>query len=186
MRIAFTGSHSTGKTTLIDGYVAANADTHIQVIRGIARGVISRGFNLGKQSTIDGWTNYIGDQLRAERIAASAKQGMLLSDRTVLDAVAYAKTNRALLNSATPQYFIDMLLEIALREALFYDLYVFCPVEFPMLADGIRDEDESYRRHVGDVILALLNDHHIPHVVLSGDANSRLRAFAVAVAGDKA
>lgn len=184
-KIALAGSHSTGKTTLIRDFCAQQGTDKVYVISGIARGVIARGFQLGKGSTVEAWINYIGDQFRAERIAATATWNVLLSDRTAIDALAYALVNRDLLGATIPSYFIDMLLEVALRESAFYDLYAFFPVEFPMASDGIRDEDEGYRSRVGDAILRILEENKVKFLTISGTRESRLFSLTGAVAGHR-
>ena len=112
-----------------------------------------------KNSTVDAYSNYILDQLREERLAMEQDWDLLMSDRTVLDAAGYALANRDLPRPFVPQYFIEMLIEVWLREALFYDLYVFLPVEFDMVEDGIRPIDEEYRKSVSQQVLSLLERH---------------------------
>jgi nicotinamide riboside kinase len=181
MRIAITGAHSTGKTTLIDRFSELYPAKRLHVIRGVARGVIARGFLMGKASTVDGWINYIGDQLRAERQSNLASFDLLFSDRTVLDALGYALANRNMLKQEIPGYFVDMLLEIALRQTQFYDLYAFIPIEFPMTPDGVRDEDEAYRSRVSDEIHGVLAAHNINYVKLKGSVDGRSAALWAAV-----
>lgn len=163
MRIAFAGSHSTGKTTLISFIESrvseVKPDLDIRKITNIPRQVIARGFPMEKNSTVDAYSNYILDQFREERLAMEQGCDFLMSDRTVLDAAGYALANRDLPRPFVPQYFIDMLIEVWLREALFYDRYVFLPVEFEMVADGVRPVDEEYRRSVSRQILSLLERH---------------------------
>jgi len=184
MKIAFTGAHSTGKTTLIDMVVHANKDRQIIAITNIARGVIARGFRLGKQAHIPGYVNYIRDQLKAEREALNQSFNVLLSDRTVLDAVAYSMINKQLLRSDVPDYFIEMLSEIWLLESQFYDLYVYCPIEFPIVQDGVRDNDEKYRAAVSNQIGSLLKERSINYIAISGSPEVRLQTLQQYLQGE--
>ena len=183
MRIAFAGSHSTGKTTLISFFETRvrekNPSLKITKISNIPRQVIARGFPMEKNSTVDAYCNYILDQFREERLAMEQGCDLLMSDRTVLDAVGYALTNRDIPRPFVPQYFIDMLIEVWLREALFYDLYVFLPVEFDMVQDGVRPVDERYRQSVSLQIQRLLTQHlQDRFLIASGSVEQRFKVLS--------
>lgn len=179
--IAFVGSHSSGKSTVIDEYTRAHSGQRLRVISGLPRAIIDRGFPLEKNATVDSFTNYVRDQLRKERMVGVGEVDLLLSDRTVLDAAAYAKVNAALPRPSVPSYFVEMLLEVALLEAARYDLFVYCPVEFPMTPDPFRPSDEPYRERVGLQIRAFLDEHTLPYVTASGDVSDRLSKIVRAI-----
>lgn len=172
--LAFIGSHSTGKTTLIEMVSANFAGSRVTVIKNVARGVIARGFPLAQGSTTNSFVNYVRDQLREERKALEQGYDILLSDRTILDAISYATTNKALLGSDIPDYFIEMLYEVWHLEAKLYNYYVFCPVEFPMVMDGVRIPGEEYRTSVGNKMAELLVQLNVPYLVASGTPDNRL------------
>lgn len=172
--IAFTGSHSTGKTTLIKQFVDHHTCLRMSVIEGITRAIIHRGFPLAKDSNVDSYTNYIRDQLHANRKLRVVQPDILISTRTVLDAAAYARVNSHLPRPFVPEYFIEMLFEIALLEAKQFDLFIYCPVEFPMEQEEVRPNDETYRKDVGTQIHAFLVENRIPFLEVSGDVTDRL------------
>ncbi|TKJ35670.1 MAG: hypothetical protein CEE38_13735 [Planctomycetes bacterium B3_Pla] len=174
--IAFTGSHSTGKSTLITQFVDHHSHSRlrISVIEGITRAIISRGFPLAKNSNVDSYTNYVRDQLCTARKLSATQPDILISNRTVLDAASYARVNSSLPRPFVPEYFIDMLYEIALLEAKQFDLFVYCPVEFPMAQDEVRPSDEAYREEVGAQIRVFLVENRIPFLEVSGDVTTRL------------
>ena len=182
-KLAFVGTHSSGKSTLIDAYLAEETGTSVEVIRGIARAVVKRGFPLAKGSTVDSYTNYIRDQLSQERQLADSKADLLFSDRTVLDAASYARVNSGLPRPFVPDYFVEMLLEVALLEARRYDLFVYCSAEFPMVPDPFRPEDEPYRQKVGDQVRKFLEEHGLPHINATGDVPTRLEILKDAIGG---
>lgn len=173
IRIAIVGSHSVGKTTLAERLLSRNPST-IELITGIPRQIIARGFPMGKKSTVDAYVNYVRDQLKAERIAKNSEKRLVISDRTSLDANAYAHVNLTIDAPAVPDYFIDMLHEIWLREAEFYDLLVYIPVEFPMHVDGIRDIDEKYRNDVSEKIEQILVESGHSFITLRGSVKERV------------
>lgn len=182
-KLAFVGTHSSGKSTIIDAFLAEEKGKSVEVIRGIARNVVKRGFPLEKGSTVDSYTNYMRDQLRQERQLLTSQADFLFSDRTVLDAASYAKVNAELPRPFVPDYFVEMLLEVALLEARRYDLFVYCPAEFPMVSDPFRPEDEPYRQKVGNQIRNFLKEHNLSYITATGDVGARVKILKDAIRG---
>jgi nicotinamide riboside kinase len=179
VKIALTGSHSTGKTTLLNEVVRRNDRLKIVSITETARIVIEKGFPMAKDATVDSYINYVNEQLKAELDAANRKFDILISDRTILDAVAYSQVNKNLTDDPfIPAYVIEMLERVWLVEKEFYDFYVYCPVEFPLVFDGVRDEDSAYQKMVGEQLKMLLEKNNIRHYVVSGSVNQRHDALA--------
>jgi len=169
---AITGSHCTGKSTLVNA-IKSKLDISVFTIQEIARGVINRGFPLGKEATLDAYANLIADQLEIENLGFSSNREVLISDRTLLDTLSYAEVNQTL-GRGVPAYVINLLKQICLLEAQRFELYVYLPIEFPNVSDGIRDEDEKYRELVSLCILNNLKLLQIPYVSLSGSKEERL------------
>ncbi len=177
IRIAFVGSHSTGKTTLLN-YCKEQLSERLYSIEDVPRRIIARGFPMGPYAVVDSFVNYVRDQLQAEReSAASRNKEWLVSNRTILDAVAYACANKALPRPFIADYFVEMLEEVARLEVKFYDLYVEFPVCFPMTADPVRPEGEDYRMWVGREISRLLSLFNVPHVSVTGTTAERYRTL---------
>jgi HD superfamily phosphohydrolase/nicotinamide riboside kinase len=172
-RIAMVGSHSTGKTTLLNHLRNRCGAVRLVTIEEIARRLIALGFPMGKNTVVDSWVSFIDEQLRQERVLNSEPFDLLVSDRTVMDAAAYSLVNRSLPRPFIPPYFVSMVREIAFREAGYYDLYAYCPIEFAMHADGIRDEDEEYRSDVDRAVRQLLEEAGLDFVVLTGSVEER-------------
>ena len=175
-RIAFVGSHSTGKTTLLR-YCQEQFEGRLHTIEDLSRRIIARGFPMGPYAVVDSFVNFVRDQLYAERESHAVEEAWLISNRTVLDAVAYACANKDLPRPFIPDYFIEMLEEVARLEAGFYDLYVEFPVLFPMTQDGIRPEGE------GTDISRLLNTFGVPRISVAGTTAERCRSLVEQVQG---
>ena len=174
MRIAFTGTHGTGKTTLLHDVIEQRSnDDSFGYITEVARGIIERGYPLNAEANTDSYIHYINDQLIAERNIADYK--LFISDRTLLDPLAYALINRDLPRPYIHDYFIDMMKNVWLLEKERYDLYIHFPVEFPMMFDGVRPADEEYRISIDRMINRLLNEYYVNFVTISGDMNERKR-----------
>lgn len=174
MNIALTGSHSTGKTTLLNEVVRRNNKYKIVSITETARIVIEKGFPMAKDATVDSYINYVNEQLKSELNTSKIKYDILISDRTILDAVAYSQVNKKLTNDPyIPTYVIEMLEKVWLIEKEFYDFYVYCPVEYPLIFDGVRDADCVYQKTVSAQLKILLEKNNIKHYVISGNVDQR-------------
>lgn len=177
MRIAFTGTHVTGKTTLLNDYQAYMASTGRKrtfgYITGIARSIIKRGFPLNKDGNVDSYINYINDQLKAEKQMTLYDD--FVCDRTLLSPLAYASVNRSLPRPYVPDYLIEMIENVWLLEKERFDLYTYFPIEFDMpILDNIHPPDESYRRQIDEMIHSLLIKYNVKHIVIAGTKEERL------------
>ncbi len=173
MKIAFTGTHCTGKTTLLhDIEEIFSTEFVVNSVTEVARRIISRGYPLSMDANIDSYVHYINDQLNEEN-EKMKNCGLFISDRTLLDPVAYAIVNYQLPRPYIPQYFIDMMKNVWLLEKEKYDLYVYFPVEFELEADGVRPSDEKYRQDIDKVIVSLLEEYNINYIKISGNRFER-------------
>ena len=120
IKIAFIGAHSVGKTTVIDDFLNAHAGVSVVKWTNIPREIINRGFPLGKSSVHESWVNFIRDQFKAEHEGAKSGKGLLISDRTILDAAAYAYVTKRLPRPHIRTFFVEMLEQIWIREKEFY------------------------------------------------------------------
>lgn len=170
-KIAIAGSHGVGKTTL--AYALSNSLGHekVTVNSQVARTLIKNGYPLGRDATEESYIRYIISQLQAEQV--SKECGVFISDRTLLDPLAYAIVNRELIGSSVPDSIIDLLRAVWLLELRQYNLYVFVPVEFGMQSDGIRPEGETYREKVGEQIHLLLDEYGVDYITVSGTTAHR-------------
>lgn len=181
MRLAFEGTHVTGKTTLLNAYVeyrhaltCENKENDFGYVTGIARNIIARGFPLNKDGNVYSYINYVNDQLKAERTMCNYKD--FISDRTLLSPLAYSLTNKNLPRPFIPDYFIDMLKNVWLLEKERFDLYIYFPIEFSMNEkDDIHPADIQYRVDIDNAIHQLLDEYKIPHFHMTGSVEERLR-----------
>lgn len=168
-RVAITGTHGVGKTTLAYSLADRFKDRTVVVNSRLARTLINQGYPLGKAATTESYIQYIIKQLRAEQAADACD--LFISDRTLLDPLAYALVNRP--DSAVPESTIALLEAAWLLERRQYDLYVFVPIEFDAQADGVRPEGKDYRIAVEDQILALLDENNVHYTRVSGPLRAR-------------
>jgi len=180
MKVAFSGTHIVGKTTLLMQYKEHLAATkgrdfvNLGYITGVARSIISRGFPLGKDGNIYSYINYINDQLKEEE--GMGNYDVFISDRTLLSVFAYSSVNVSIPRPYIPDYFIEMVERIWLLEKEHYDLYIYFPIEFPALKqDRFHQLDEEYRAKVDAKIHETLEKHNVNHYHMTGSREIRLR-----------
>lgn len=170
-KIAITGTHGVGKTTLANSLTNSFENLKVILNSKIARTLIKNGYPLGREATTESYIQYVIAQLRAEQTAEECD--LFISDRTLLDPLAYALVNREYVGSSVSSSTIEMLKMIWLLELKQYDLYVFVPIEFSMQADGIRPEGEDYRKRVEMQIYSLLNEYKVNYITVTGTLKDR-------------
>ena len=173
MNIAFTGAHCTGKTTLlkdIEEMLVGKFKVHSAT--EVARKIIEKGYPLNMDATIESYIHYINDQLNAEN-EQMQECDVFISDRTLLDPVAYAMVNSKLPRPYISEYFIEMMKNVWLLEKDRYDLYIYFPIEFALEYDGVRPADEKYRRDIDTLIVSLLEQFQIKYIRISGNRCER-------------
>jgi len=190
MNIAFTGTHLTGKTTLLNDFskhiASVGEDSHLHgcsfdYITGIARRIIKRGFPLNKDGNVYSYINYINDQLEEEKRMIT---DIFISDRTILSALAYATTNKELPRPFIPDYLIQMIENVWLLEKQRYDLYLYFPIEFPMTgADRVHPADDEYRKKIDVTIHRFLEQYNVHHIHISGSQEERLDTLVSIIPG---
>lgn len=172
-RIAITGTHGVGKTSLAKTLVKKFTQVDLKTILNsqVARTLIKSGYPLGKEATSESYIQYIISQLYAERCAKECD--IFISDRTLLDPLAYAIVNREYVCSVVPDNIIKLLDSVWQLELSQYDLYVLVPIEFEMLKDNVRPVDEKYRERIESQIEFLLNKYLVNHIIVSGTIEER-------------
>ena len=180
MKIALAGTHCTGKTTLLIQFKEIyHNNSSFGYITEVARKIIEKGYPLNAEANTDSYIHYINDQLIAEKNIYTYK--IFMSDRTLLDPLAYALVNKKLPRPYIQDYFIDMIRNVWLLEKERYDLYAYFPIEFPMAFDGVRPEDEEYRKRVDEMIYQLLIKYSIKFVTITGSVYERKKILIDAI-----
>lgn len=176
-RIAIAGTHGVGKTSLAHTLANKFTESDLKTILNsqIARTLIKNGYPLGKEATSESYIQYIISQLQAEERAKECD--IFISDRTLLDPLAYAIVNREYVHSDVPYDIIKLLESVWRLELSQYDLYVLVPIEFEMQIDNVRPVDEKYRERIESQIDLLLNEYFVNHIIVSGTIEDR--AFQV-------
>jgi hypothetical protein len=163
MRVGFTGTHRTGKTTLIE---AISAELP-------AYDVVDEPYRLLEDEGHD--DPDFERQLALSLAIARTGAPDALVDRTPIDFVAY-------LRASGDDVDIDIDLD-AVRDAMdSFDLVVFVPIEEPDRIAVSSSEDRRLRGDVDELLRGLVADLEIPTVEVSGDVPARVHQVIRALA----
>ena len=169
-RIAIVGSFSTGKTTLAE---QAAPLLDLPLLPEVAREVAAMGFKLDKDATPETEALIFLKQYRNEMIHPE-----FIGDRSLIDVMTYA--GWVLDNQERRKEFAlwDECLEIAryhLRSQYTHVFYL--PIEFPIVADGLRPMDPDFQADIDRRMVAILRDNSIDYEPLRGSVDDRLEAL---------
>lgn len=168
MNIALAGAHGVGKTTLgrkLFLYYSSERKTFFST--GIPRKIISNGYPLGYAATTASYIEYIIEQLSSLRDAYNYE--LYISDRSLLDAYAYALSNYRVGKSLISRREVELLQRVWEFEQKEYNLYLYIPIQFQMEVDGVRPIGENYREVVSQTTLELIEHYGLRHEIISGD-----------------
>jgi nicotinamide riboside kinase len=169
-RFSISGTHSVGKTTLVNNLIESLKDSvSIKLIPEMARELIAKGFLLNKDITEWGVINYVTEYLYHER---SICADIVLSDRSLIDLLAYIKTNKS---EKIRKKYIQLVEEVVFEESKRFDNYFYLPIEFPLSLDGIRPSDIDYQKEVNNTLNMLFRYYNIQPTLISGSVDKRLK-----------
>ena len=165
LRVAIIGSHGVGKTTLL-GLLAAELP-EIPALPETAREVIAD-FGLPPQDMDDAGRDRFQREILRRQIARESAPGNFVTDRCVLDTLAYAL--------GTPGY--GELYGAAVRylASRTYTHVLLVPKRFAPEPDGVRMVDEGFQEEVERRLRALLAELGVPfHEIRADTPGARVR-----------
>ena len=152
MKVAFIGTHGTGKTTLCYDLVGAlkkqgiNAD----MVKEVAR---LSPLPVNRKTSLDAQTWILMTQV-AEEIRSASQHHVVVCDRSVLDNYAYLSF--ACGRQKPIERFVDFWMKT-------YDLLFKVPLVEEPREDGFRDTDQFFVRSIDQLVDTLLLDKRILH-----------------------
>ena len=179
MRIAFTGAHGTGKSTLATP-LARELD--LPELGTPGRWLKARGIAVNKDAGVD--TQAIAWFLQYQ---FEHEHDSWITSRSMLDILAYAAVPAAERDlTVVEQTLLDQM-TLATRDHLLaghYDLLIYTPPRIPLVADEVRIADDQFQADTDAFILARLTEWNTPHLlvdVTDPDAYATIQASATAI-----
>lgn len=167
-RIIFTGAQSTGKSTMLNIIPIKNKIT--EVVRNLSKS----GIKINREGDEDGQAKIFETY---EKLLG--KQRDYVSDRGLIDVTAYTiylntigKVSDQFMNNQ-----LERLKEFTVNNPDI--VYVYFPVEFPLVEDGVRDNDDEFRDTIDVIISSLLDQiiteygDHEGYITISGSVEQR-------------
>ena len=161
-RIALVGTSSTGKTTVFDllktdllGYVFVNEST---------RTVKSYGFPINEDGTSETQL-----AISSFHLEALLQPYNLVLDRCYMDVVVYTKFMKGV-TSHTFDYIEDTWNRVKNE----YTHYIYFPIEFDSVDDGVRSISEEWRKEVDGEFKAVLDGVRQPYLTITGSPMQRV------------
>lgn len=181
MRIVVSGTHASGKTTLIDDFVAAHG--------GFERWDDPFAFIDAALDEPDAATFF--DQLVATSrrlTAADASGRSIIAERGPLDFLAYLSALQSLRRGGRSAALLDRGCEPTAGAMQRVDLLVVLPLEHRAPITVAGDEDPELREAMNEALLELVDDPDLVGdatcvIEVSGDRTARLAAVDAALAG---
>lgn len=145
MKIGFSGTHSTGKTTLLEALREHSAFKNYHFDVNVTRWIRELGLPINQ-----GTSDASQEINMARRVAALHSHDKLIADRTVYDVLAYTLYANKM-GSVSDESLTQQLqwFAPAVRE---YDHVFYIPPEIDNELDGTRSDDEDFRLAI-DLIL---------------------------------
>lgn len=137
MRIAFCGTQSTGKSTLVQELYKLPFFKDYKIFTERSGYLSSLGIPLNENSTYKGQLVFT-----AER-ASELMHPKFISDRSAIDVIAFAFESPIM--SEEEKYLIK---DINLRLIEEYDYIFYIPMEIPLEDNGVRDTNPDFREQI--------------------------------------
>ncbi len=143
MKIAITGTHGTGKTTLsyyLAGYYKSLGKS-VKIIQEVTR---SCPFPINQRMTIEA-AKWIYLEHTKKELEASKNQ-VIIGDRSVYDSFAYSDYFKF-----TDDEFLLKLKKMAIDQLSSYDKLIFVRPDLPIHEDGVRCSDNEFQKGVDSI-----------------------------------
>jgi nicotinamide riboside kinase len=156
VKVAFIGSHGTGKTTLCFQLAAhlKRLDRHVDLVKEVAR---RAPLPLNRETTLDAQRWILHTQI-ADEIAAATHHEVVVCDRAVLDNYAY------LTHRCGRQPGLEPLVREWMRT---YDALFLVPIVRRPGFDGVRDTSPEFQLEIDDTVRELVAEFALDAYALS-------------------
>lgn len=164
-KIILSGAHGTGKTTVLNMFKQAGYPVVTEVVRKLAK---EKGIEINEKGNNE--TQMMIFNTYKDILVNTSDY---VSDRGLTDVLGYSMAGLPLGTvSATVLQEQTRLFEKFVEDNT--DIYyVYFPIEFPVVADGVRSTNEGYREVVDANIKWLLDECHINYLTVHGTPEER-------------
>ncbi len=183
MKIAISGSHGTGKSTLLQLLEAKGSLGELSVLQEVPRALCSRvkdpAFFHRRHNNLTRQLLLIAAQVAEEAMMVTAPT--VVVDRTVVDHWAYTLSLLSESDVAAPE--ASEVQRLVREWAGTYDHIFYLPIEFDLAVDDVREEDLEFQREIDELLRAEYRRLSIPVTELRGSVDQRAAQLVETVRG---
>lgn len=158
--VALVGASSTGKTTAYE--LLKNRLPEYSFINESTRTVAKYGFPINEEGTSETQL-----AISSFHLQALLTPGDLILDRSYMDLLTYSTHMPDISEPA-----FGYILSTWRRVKKYYTHFIYFPIEFTSVDDGVRSVNEEWRIKVDNTFQALLTD--VPHLEVTGSPKQRI------------
>jgi thymidylate kinase len=182
-KIALTGAHGVGKTTLANQLrmrLAAKGLGAIAVAPEVPRAICalaadSEFYRRGKNNPLK-QALLLYAQLQAEQFSLPREPGVLICDRSVVDLWAYSRY--LFEKDFQAEGVLELYEALVAQYARSYERHFYIPIEFPPSDDGVREDDAAFQASIDRSIREFLMKYELPHRETRGTIDERCSIVA--------
>jgi len=160
-RIALVGASSTGKTTVFE--LLKGKLPKYEFINESTRSVAKYGFPINEFGT-----DATQLAISSFHLEALLRPGNILFDRGYLDLLVY--TNHMDVDDSTKNFIGDTWHRVKGE----YTHYIYFPIEFVSVDDGVRSVNEEWRKEIDQEFKKELDNIHKPYLTVTGSPLQRV------------
>ena len=160
-RVALVGASSTGKTTVYE--LLKNKLPKFEFINESTRSVAKYGFPINEFGT-----DATQLAISSFHLEALLRPGNILFDRGYLDLLVY--TNHMDVDDSTKNFIEDTWHRVKGE----YTHYIYFPIEFVSVDDGVRSVNEEWRKEIDQEFKKELDNIHKPYLTVTGSPLQRV------------
>lgn len=170
LKIAISGAHSQGKTTLIKDLILTEQLRKFQVLGNITRGIKELGIPI-----CEGGSNWSQALVIAKHIEHYFTKGNCLLDRCLLDGIAYTEALYTMgkIDDWTRNYALTVTDKL-LRQGDGYNQVFYVKPELPLADDGVRTIDRTFFDLVVLKFEQAIVTYNVDVIELSGSREQRV------------
>ena len=170
IKIAFVGTSSTGKTTLLWEYKKRmSGNSSIVFVHEAARDFFKDNPAVKKRFAKDTQGKIQSLMLKREKRAHGSEAKIIICDRSVIDAVVYVRS------TGDKKGAKELLEKVKFWIPTYTKFLLLNPVDVKYEKDEIRQEDEKTRQAFHKAFLEFFKETGIPYELLSGSIEQRIK-----------
>lgn len=173
-RIVFTGAQGTGKTTVLKEFENMGVNVITEVVRQLAQS----GVKINKEGDEKGQSKIF--KTYKEKLGEFTPEGYI-SDRCLVDVIAYSMY-LADQGKVSADFVTKQIKQFDKFRSENPDIvYCYFPIEFDVVADGVRDTDEEFRKAIDRNINVIFKQCGIAPVLVKGTVEDRVEKVKRAI-----